>query len=74
VVLPQDYDLLVERLLAAGRAAHHKALEGWQGPHRCVRLRVCRMCRQHARAHGQCHSPRVLGARLQSMLPRRAQV
>jgi hypothetical protein len=44
VLAGQDYALLVERLLREGRAQQYRALQGWEGPHRCVCVVVGRCC------------------------------
>jgi hypothetical protein len=36
VMLSEEYALLVERLLREGRAQQYRALQGWDGPHRCA--------------------------------------
>lgn len=35
VQMSGDYNVLVERLLREGRAQQYRALQGWEGPHRC---------------------------------------
>lgn len=43
VELPADFDVLVERLLRAGRAQQYRALQGWPGPRRYEELPVAKL-------------------------------
>jgi hypothetical protein len=45
VQMSEDYNVLVERMLHEGRAQQYRALQGWEGPHRCA-LQVVSCSRQ----------------------------